>query len=98
MNNPPSESDRHWQEKIDRARADIGPSVDVAALLRAVRQATKRPRPGWLESFAGLFSPQRAVPVCLLAAALITAASSWDTWNVWQALSWGEWMTTGGGL
>lgn len=90
MKEPESKIDRKWEGLVQRARRDVAPPVDAAAVLRAVRAAADAPRPGWLVEFATLFAVHRAVPACLALALLLGGLASWEAWGMWQALPWAE--------
>jgi hypothetical protein len=100
-NQPDSDSARAWAERLRRARADVPPPVDRAALLRSVRSAMlPAPEPpGWTAELARLFSPAKIVPACLGAAAAIALFASVQAWDTWQALPWAQLLGTinGGG-
>jgi hypothetical protein len=87
-----------WEKLVAQARADVGPSVDIPALLRAVRESSPLDRSGWVAEFAALFATGRAISGCLAGACAFAAFASWQAWETWQALPWAQWLatTTGG--
>ena len=98
MKTPGSKSNEAWDALVRQARADTAPSVDVPAVLRAVRAADVPSDAGWLSEFTGLFTIGRVVPACLLGAIALAGATSWEAWNIWQALPWAQLLavSTGG--
>lgn len=90
--------DARWETLLRQARADAGPPADLPALLRAVRSARLPARAGWIADFSALFATRRAIPACLAAAGAFALFSSWQIWDLWQALPWAQLLavTTGG--
>ena len=87
MNTSP-DPDSRWENLLRQAKADVGPSTDVAALLRAVRlEPMAQPR-GWAEDFAALFASTRVIPGCLAGASAFALVATWQVWDSWQALPW----------
>lgn len=99
MKIPPSNFDSDWEKLLQRARTDVGPPADAAALLRAVRSAPGEFRGGWLAEFSALFSSGRVVSGCLAAAAAFAVVASWQVWDAWQDVPWAQMLdsATGGG-
>jgi membrane-associated protease RseP (regulator of RpoE activity) len=102
MKRTPSPSDSHWENLVRRARHDVGPSVDLAALKRVVREAaTAEPlSDGWFGEFFELSISARVLSGCVTIAGLCGAAASWEAWTAWQTLPWAQFLgsTTGGAL
>lgn len=98
MNTPESDSDQRWDDLVRRARADVSPPGNVAAALRAVRDAAGQPRPGWFGDFSALFATARAIPACFALAAVVTLSAAWQAWSLWEAIPWAQMVasTTGG--
>jgi len=88
MKTPPSNSDSRWDDLVRQARADVGPPVDLAALLRAVRQAPLEERRGWFTDFSALFSSARVISGCLAGAGAFALVATWQVWDSWQVLPW----------
>ena len=86
-----------WEKLIAQARADVGPPVDLPALLRAVRETSPPDHNGWAAEFATL-ATGRAISGCLAGTCAFAALASWQAWETWQALPWAQWLatTTGG--
>jgi hypothetical protein len=87
-----------WKKLVAQARKDVGPTTDVPALLRAVREISPTVRDSWSAEFAKLFATGRALSSCLAGAGAFAAIASWQAWETWQALPWAQWLatTTGG--
>jgi hypothetical protein len=98
MNTPHHDSETPWEKRLRQARADAGPPVDVAALLRTVRGAPLDLRVSWLDELSGLFGSPRFIPACLAAAAGCASVATWQLWEAWQMLSWAQLLApvTGG--
>lgn len=94
------DSESHWENLLRKARADIGPEVNTAALLRSMREASVTKRESWLEEISDLFASTRVVLTCLAGAAAIALVTVWQVWETWQVLPWAEWLAnaTGGTL
>jgi hypothetical protein len=90
--------DLRWKNLVARAQADVGPSADLPALLRAVREASLAPRAGWATEFSALFATGRILSGCLAGTCALATFASWQAWETWQALPWAQWLaiTTGG--
>jgi len=100
MKIPPSNFDPQWENLLKQARADVGPTVDTQALLRAVRLEPLAPRESWIAEFSALFSSGRVIPTCLAGACAFALIASWEAWNAWQEMPWAQLLdtATGGGL
>lgn len=90
-------SEKRWEDLVAQARADVGPSVDVPELLRAVRGAAREARTSWAAEFSALFSAGRVVQTCMAGAVAIAALTTWQVWEWWQALPWAQWLVPPGG-
>lgn len=89
-------SNSGWDDLTQRARHDSAPSVDLPALLRAVRlEPLPDPSP-WLSEFIALFEPRRVVPTCVAATCLLVAVAIWQLTEAWGALPWAQLLATGG--
>ena len=88
MKTPPSNSDPQWENLLNRAKADLAPPVDLAALLHAVRQAPAASRANWAEEFRALFATSRFIPGCFAAAAAFALVASWQAWESLQDVPW----------
>ena len=99
MKTPPPNPDSRWDGLVRQARSDAAPPVDVAALLRAVRQAGPAPDTGWLADLAALFSARRAWATCLAGSAACALVVAWEIWDSARALPWAQLIdsATGGG-
>lgn len=101
MNTPSDPSNSHWENLLRQARSDVAPPIDVAKLLRVVRQAEPAPcvSAGWADEISALFPSARMVPGCLAAAAAFGAVATWHAWDSWQTLPWVQLIdaSTGGG-
>jgi hypothetical protein len=97
MKKPRLNSDSRWDKLVRQAQADAGPPANLSALLRAVRAATEETRPGWITEFASLFNVRRVLPACVTGTVAIALVTTWEAWNVWQALPWAQLISTGGG-
>lgn len=99
MNRPRPTPEDDWLKRIELARRDTAPEVDLPALLRVVRQEPRPARAGWLEEFAAFFELRRTVPACAAAACLFALTATWIAYDWWESLPWAaEWaLTTGGG-
>jgi hypothetical protein len=97
MNENP-DSEIRWKKLVARAKADVGPPADLPALLRAVREASPVAQAGWAGEFSALFASGRFLSGCLAGTFACALFASWQVWESWQALPWGQWLvtTTGG--
>lgn len=98
MKRPSGDSDARWENLLRQAQRDTAPSVDVPALLRAVRTAAAEPRRGWTGDFLVLFASRRVALGCLAGAAAFALLASWQAWTVWAVMPWAQLLatTTGG--
>lgn len=98
MNNAPEDSEARWENLLRRAQRDTAPSVNVPALLRAVRTAATEPRRGWTGDFLALFGSGRVAAGCLAGAAAFALLASWQAWTLWEVMPWVQLVatTTGG--
>jgi hypothetical protein len=89
MKNPPPDSDDRWEKLVQRARADVGPTADLDASLRVIRQFQIATAPkGWAAEFSHLFSSGPVIPACLAGAAAFALIATWQAWDSWQTLPW----------
>jgi hypothetical protein len=98
MNKPSGDSEARWENLLRRAQRDTAPSVNVPALLRAVRLATAEPRRGWAADFLALCGSARVAAGCLAGAAAFALLASWQAWTLWKVMPWVQLVatTTGG--
>ncbi|PTY08710.1 hypothetical protein DB347_03815 [Opitutaceae bacterium EW11] len=98
MTSPRNTPEDDWLKRLELARRDQAPEVDLPALLRAVRREPLPRRQGWLDEFVALFNPRRAIPACAVAACLFALTATWLAYDWWEALPWAaQWeLTTGG--
>jgi hypothetical protein len=89
MKNSPPDPDARWENLLNRARGDVGPTADLAASLRAIREVEITPtRTGWAADFSLLFSSGPVIPACLAGAAAFALLATWQAWDSWQTLPW----------
>ncbi len=97
MNDPHSNSDQRWEKLLRDAQNDAAPSVNVPALLRAVRQEPLPVSTGWSVEFCALFTIGRVVPTCLAGAVACTLLTVWQLTDLWQTLPWAQMLVTSSG-
>ncbi|MEO6995078.1 MAG: hypothetical protein ABI273_15840 [Lacunisphaera sp.] len=89
MKNSPSDPDARWENLLNRARRDVGPTADLSASLRAIQHVELAPAPtGWAADFSHLFSSGPVIPACLAGAAAFALIATWQVWDTWQTLPW----------
>jgi hypothetical protein len=98
MNKSPGDSEARWENLLRQAQPDTAPSVNVPALLRAVRLAAAEPRRGWAGDFLALCGSARVAASCLAGAAAFALLASWQAWTLWEVMPWVQLVatTTGG--
>jgi len=99
MKTPPSNFDPRWDKLLQRARPDVPPAADVAALHRVVREAQAVAPKGWAAEVFAFFESSRLLPWCGVGACIFTLVATWEAWDWWQTLPWVAQllaMTTGG--
>jgi len=101
MKRPEHNFDPEWEKRLPQARADSVPSIDLPALLRAVRQEPLRANDeGWTAAFSQCFAQRRAFVTCLAGVGAFALLASWPIWECWQELAWVQMLapTVGGAL
>jgi hypothetical protein len=89
MKNSPPDPHSRWENLLNQARGDIGPTADLAASLRAIQQVqVATTPPGWVSEFSHLFSSGPIIPACLTGAAAFALIATWQVWDSWQTLPW----------
>ena len=89
MKRPESNFGPEWEKRLQQARADSVPPIDVSALLRVVRSEPLRANDeGWTAAFSQRFAERRAFATCLAGAGAFALLASWPVWECWQELAW----------
>jgi len=89
MKNSPPDPDARWENLLNRARGDVGPTADLATSLRAIQPVqVVTMRSGWAADFSHLFSSGPVIPACLAGAAAFALIATWQVWDSWQTLPW----------
>lgn len=97
MNPASPDFEQRWAKRVEQARADHVPPVNVDALLAAVRSAPIRQRT-WAFEFSLVAGSRRLIAACLLGAVTFTGLTSWELWDLWQTVPWAQMVgdATGG--
>lgn len=98
MNTPDQPNDRSFAELVRRARADRPPTIDSAALLRAVR-SEEILRYTWWDELATLLDIRGALAGFAAGAAALFAVGGWMAYDAWaHVLPWAEFLGDGSPL